>query len=119
MNRRAFFELFCDAYECLPKNFDETVLLLCVFPSASLLVRLLYRLNREFFSKDIELIRQVKHLTNTEDIRQEICDYYYRYPARGLVRRILRARVSGQRLLGLADHLFKKAGNGRPTAGAT
>jgi hypothetical protein len=41
MNGRAFFELFCDAYECLPKDFDETVLLLCVFPNASLLVRLL------------------------------------------------------------------------------
>ena len=109
MNRATFCDLFCAAYKCAPEDFSQTAFWRCLFPNGHMLARLIWRVNRACFGPDFELLQQVKDLKSSEEIRQEIGDFYYHHPARGFIRGVLRVRISGQRLLDLADRLFGRA----------
>ena len=119
MNNATFCDLFCAAYKCPPEEFAERVLWHCLFPHARAPARLIWRLNRDYFAPDLELIEQVRDLTNPTDLRAELNDHQYHHPATGLLRKVLKARPSGQRLLNLANGLFaavqRHTGTNEPT----
>src|SRR5258706_168776 len=108
MNSESFLDLFCEAFKCAPDDFNETLLWLCIFPQAIFLARLIWRLNREYFRPEFELIEQLKGVRNPEDLRSELNDFHYHHPRKGFLRRTLKVRISGQRLLDLGNRLFSK-----------
>jgi hypothetical protein len=110
MDGTSFFDLFCEAFQCPPEDFNEAVFWVCVIPQAVFLARLLWRLNRRYFKPDFELIEQIKKTTDRDDVWDEYVDFYRGHPPTGLLRNYLRVRVSGGRLMALADKLFAAAG---------
>jgi hypothetical protein len=111
MNNATFYDLFCEAYKCLPEDFNEAVLWLCLFPNVVFLARLIWRVNRDYFQPDFELIEQVKTATGPEEVADELNDFHYHHPPTGPVRGWLKVRISTHRLQGLANRLFAQAGS--------
>ena|ERR1043165_9897395 len=110
MNDPTFCDLVCDAFNCLPDDFNETVFWLCLFPHAIFLARLLWRVHRNYFSQDFVLLESLKPLTSIADVRAELNYFNYRHPQRGFLRGYLKVRISGRRLMTLADKLFVNTG---------
>ena len=106
-SRASFQELYCERFQCSPEQFAEDVLWRCVYPQAEFLARSLWRIDRGFFATDLHLLEEVAGLTDNESVVSEINDTRYRFKPRGLLRGKLRVRVSSQRLLKLANDLFK------------
>ena len=105
----SFQELYCKKFQCLPEQFVEDALWRCVYPQAEFLARALWRIDCGFFASDLHLLEEVAGLTDNENVVSEINDSRYRFKPRGLLRGKLRARLSSQRLLTLANDLFKSA----------
>jgi len=110
MNKASFGDLFCETNKCLPGEFREKVFWLFLYPQAIPLARLIWHLNRAYFRPDVEFIERVGNLTNSAEVRLELNRFRYYHRATGLFRGFLKVRISGQRLLNLADGLFPRAG---------
>lgn len=110
MNKASFGDLFCETYKCLPEEFREKVFWLCLYPQAILLARLIWHLNQAYFQPDVELVERVRTLTSSAAVRLELNGFRYHHRSTGFFRGFLKVRISGQRLLNLADGLFAKAG---------
>ena len=107
-NAASFCDLFCKAYCCSPQEFDERLFWHCLYPHAVGLARLLWRLNRAYFEPDLELVRQVKFLTRADEVVLEIEGFRLHRRA-GLLRGLLKVRISGRRLLDTANRIFAEA----------
>ncbi len=109
-SQASFCDLFCETNKCCPEDFREKVFWFCLYPQATLLARLIWHLNGAYFRPDVELIEQVRNLTNVAEVRLEFSRFRHYHTSMGLFRRFLKVRISGQRLLSLADRLFAKTG---------
>ena len=110
MKKASFGDLFCETNKCSPDEFCEKVFWFCLYPQALLLARLIWRLNRAYFRPDVEFIEQVRNLTSSTEVREELNRFRYYHRATGLLRGYLKVRISGKHVLNLADGLFSKAG---------
>jgi len=79
------------------------VLWRCLPPHHLFIGMIRWRLTRNYFDKDIELIRSVASCTTAIEVRREIEYQRATGQNKGFQRGVLRARVSGQRLLDLAN----------------
>ncbi len=109
MDDPSFFDLFCSAFDCAPEDFSAAVFWLCLFPQAIFLARLLWRLHRNYFRPDFDLINRLKTVTSLDDFSSELNDYRRFHPVDGFLRTRFHLRVSGRLLLALAEKLFKNA----------
>ena len=110
MNKPSFGDLFCETNKCSREEFGEKVFWFCLYPQALLLARLIWRLNRAYFRPDVEFIEQVRNLTSSNAVREELNRFRYYHRATGFFRGYLKVRISGKQVLNLADGLFSKAG---------
>jgi hypothetical protein len=108
MKKTSFSDLFCEAHKCSPVEFPARVFWRCLYPQATPLTHLVWHLNRAYFQPDLELIEQMRNLTNLAEVRLELNRFRYYHRSTGILRGILKLRISGQRLLNLADELFLK-----------
>ncbi len=116
MKTTTFCDLYCGIFKCPPEAFTEELFWSCLFPQARFVARLLWRCHRDYFKSDLELISRVKDLTDATDVKAEFHDYYYHHPPSGVLRGVLKMRISGQRLIQLAYGLFTAAKNATPAA---
>ncbi|MCX7872336.1 MAG: hypothetical protein N2487_03525 [Verrucomicrobiae bacterium] len=79
---------------------------MCVRPNVIFLARMMWVLNRKMFYGDLEMLRQLGRTTNTRELRYELESFRHYHPPRGFLRRDLKVRVSGRRLLKIASRLF-------------
>jgi hypothetical protein len=110
----SFVDLYCDKFDCSPEKFEESVFRQCLYPHAVQLVSIISGLNPRYFNADLELIRQVKFLNKADEVSLEIQRFRYHDKRTGGLRRWLKARVSGRRLLTLARSLFAPAARTQP-----
>ena len=110
MKKASFGDLFCETNKCSPDEFCEKVFWFCLYPQALLLARLIWRLNRAYFRPDVEFIEQVRNLTSSNAVREELNRFRYYHRATGFFRGYLKVRISGKQVLNLADGLFSQAG---------
>ena len=110
MDEASFFRLYCEKFNCPPAQFEQRVFWQCLYPQSEALARMIWRVNRDFFLPDLELIRAIQPLTDSAEVKSEISQFRYHHPAPGLLRDKLRVRLSGQRLLNLAHSLFPQSG---------
>ena len=99
---KSFQEAFCETHGCPLEAFEARVFWRCLHRRALPLSALLYRLNPGFFEPDFRTIRQLGLARSFEEFGQEVNSF--RSDNRrhgGLVRRRLRVRVSGRRLMEL------------------
>ena len=115
----SFVDLYCNEFDCSPENFEESVFRQCLFPHAVQLVSIIWGLNPRYFNADLELIRQVKFLNKADEVALEIQRFRHHDKRTGVLRRWLKARVSGRRLLNLARLLFAQAARTQPLRSPT
>src|ERR1041384_5730148 len=106
MTNRTFRQTYCERFNIAPEAFERAVFWQCLYPHEGLLARVIERLRPGFFDGDLELIRTVGDCTSSADVSVEVGDYRYHQPPTGVWRRVIRVRVSGQRLLDLSAKCF-------------
>lgn len=103
---KTFRERCCEELGIPPEAFEEEVLWRCLYPDTVWLGKLLWQINPRCFDPDIELIQQVSDCTTASEMRAELNDFRYHQPVCGFLRKVLRIRLSGQRLVDFASKLL-------------
>lgn len=97
-------ELYLQQSGGAPQNFERDLLFQCAHAPA--LVRLVWRVDPDFFLNDLQLIRAVGLCYSFSDCRHEVEAFRRANPPRGFLRKTLRIRLSGQKLLKMASRLY-------------
>jgi hypothetical protein len=99
---KTFRQAWSEALGLAPDAFEEAVLWRCLPSHHRFIGKLRWHLSRAYFNKDLELLRAAADCTTPAEVRREI--EYHRSIGmnKGFQRSVLKARVSGQRLLDLA-----------------
>jgi hypothetical protein len=103
---RSFQEAFCDEVGCPSEEFANRVFWRCLHRRALPLSAVVYLMNRSFFERDFCTIRQLGVARSFEEFGAEVNSF--RSDNRrhgGFLRRRLRVRVSGRRLMNLVFDL--------------
>jgi hypothetical protein len=106
----SFRERFCQASECPPEQFERRVLGLCVHSRHPTLARLLFRVDKENFKGDLEMIRLLGRASSYAEFKAELEAWRSSHPSKGYLRKQLRLRASGKNLLKLASRIFRGPG---------
>jgi hypothetical protein len=97
-----FQEQFCQRVGCLPDAYGRKVFWRCLHRRSLPLAALIHLLNRNFFELDFATIRQLGLARSFAEYRAEVDSFRYECGMRGgFLRRTLRVRVSGGRLMAL------------------
>lgn len=104
---KTFKEAFCERFRCPPERYEQSVFWRCLHRHAIPVAMLIRWINPEVFREDFDLIREIGGMNDPFLFRGEV-DYFHGRNVRhdGLLRRYLRVRVSGRRVLKLKDALF-------------
>ena len=104
----SFAEAWRQAHPGATASFEEEVFWASLYPHARMLAKVLWRLWPSYFERDLDMIRRVSTVLSLNELRFEIDNYRYQHPEMGLLRRGLKMRISGQRLMKLARPLMPK-----------
>ena len=107
--RKTFGDLAGARFNCASGELEREVLWHCLYPKSLDIARWVWRIHEDYFLPDLQLIRAVKNLTDVEDLASEFSDFQHRNLSRGFLRGRMRVRISGQRLVDLANELFQSA----------
>ncbi|HVY70089.1 MAG TPA: hypothetical protein VHH73_09180 [Verrucomicrobiae bacterium] len=98
---------YCEQTGCPPGQFEEKIFNECLPPSAMPLARLVRRFRPHFFQSDFLAIRYCGEATSFQAIRSEIDSFAQENRDRGgFLRRNLKLRISGRRLMDVARQLL-------------
>jgi hypothetical protein len=114
MAGKSLGELYCAAFNCAPEESTERMLWQCLHWQALGLARLIWIMRRDFFSADLELIRQAKDSTNAAELHSDVSDFRHSCRAGGLLRGMLKVRLSAGKLLQLGSCLFPEPSQPSP-----
>jgi len=104
---RSFRDAVCAAFGCAPEEYPEKVFRLCLHEHARPLAHLLRKVNPEIFRPDFELIEQVSAAKSLPELCHEVNQHrYLEANSTGCLRRALRLRLSGARLVRLGSKLL-------------
>ena len=109
--KKTFRESCCHKLGIPEQDFEKTVLLACLPPWYLVVGRWRWRFTRYYFASDLELIRLAGNCTTTKAIIAEIDDHRYHHPEKGFQRKVLHARLSGQRLIHFASRFLHSKSN--------
>lgn len=101
-----FRTAYCMRYACVPASFERRMLWGCMHQRAILLARLIYMVYPGFFKKDLDVIREMGKAMRAADVEELLKAFRELNESRGLLRRKLQLRVSGQKLMRLASELL-------------
>ena len=104
--KKTFRELCCHKLGIPEARFEKTVLLACLPPWHLWVGYWRWWFTREYFDSDLILIRLAGNCTTVKDIISEISDHRYQYREKGFQRKVLHARLSGQRLINFASQFL-------------
>jgi hypothetical protein len=96
-----FAEAYCARRGIALSQYREAALRECLYWPARILYPLLRRYDRDLFAPDFDLIRRVGWVSQREDLRREMEDFFL-HPHNGQwLRRRCKCRISCRRLMGL------------------
>ena len=101
-NPKTFQQLYCERHGCAPEEFENKVFWSCLYPHAVPLAALLRWLDRDFFQRDFEYLRVIGLATDPNEFCGEVEALRFASLLNdGALRRLLRLRVSTERLMKL------------------
>lgn len=103
---RCLQEIFCERFRCPPEEYEERFFWMCVRPNVIFLAKILWIFYRRIFYTDLEMLKQLGRTTSSRELRYELESFRHYHPPRGFIRRDLKVRVSGRRLLKIGSKLF-------------
>jgi len=104
----SFAEAWRQAHPEASVPFEEGVFWDALYSHARVPARILWRLWPSYFERDLDLVRRTGAATSLNELKFEIDNFRYQHPEFGLLRRALKVRVSGQRIMKLARPLMPK-----------
>ena len=107
VGKQSFRKGVCKTLGCSHVGYAEAVFRHCLYPHASLPARVLRSFNPALFASDFELIRLVAEVSDLRDLRKEVESHRYAHRAPGFLRGYLRIRLSGRRLIQLAQQALR------------
>lgn len=99
---------FCRKFSFRAEEYPVRVFRRTLYRHALPVAVILHRFKPEFFQEDFDLIREVGELNDPDLFRSEVnCFFGRNVRDRNWLRRTLRIRVSGDRLLALKNSVFR------------
>lgn len=120
-----FREAFCARHGCKPSNYARKVFWKCLHRHALIPVLLTGGIEPERFQRDLEVVHQLGDASTAKELEQILGDFSsVNHLERGFCRRVLRLRISGERIAALfrelAPQIQKPAAAEKPmTKGTT
>jgi hypothetical protein len=112
--QRTFAERFCDKFTCDPGSFESRALLASLDPVPRLFARLICTLNPGALETDRKILRRVSQMETVPDVMRAVQDIEKEYVARedfGPMRRLLKVRLSRERLLKVTARIWDRPPN--------
>ena len=109
---KTFKSRFCEYYQCPEEKFERAALLKVLHRRSLVLAWLFLYLKPSLFETDFRILRQIGSITSRNNLAAEARDIrndYVRFNDFGVVRRFLNLRISGQRLMHLANEVWHHA----------
>lgn len=101
-----FREAFCARYGCKPSNYARKAFWKCLHRHALVPVLLAGGIEPERFQRDLEVLHQLGDASSARDLAQILDDFSsVNHLERGFCRRVLRLRISGERIAALFREL--------------
>lgn len=101
-----FREAFCARYSCKPSHYARKVFWKCLHRHALIPVLFTGGIEPERFQRDLEVVHQLGAASTTQELEQILNDFSsVNRLERGFFRRVLRFRVSGERIAALFREL--------------
>ena len=104
MTKKTLAESFCERHGVPTEQFEQAVLIRCLYPQARMLRNVLLLLNADYFEPDLELIHAAGQLTRPNGFAAEVAEYNYHPANSGRLRREWKLRLSVTRLRELMLH---------------
>ena len=102
-----FFSRFCEKFDCNSRAFKKRVFVECIPPRGVLMARVIRLLNPGLFKADFDLIEKIKHAASFDELKRAVDFHGAQNAPKGVIRLVLKVRVSKHRLLDLAKRLFR------------
>jgi hypothetical protein len=114
----SFRSRFCKFFKCPEDRFEQAILLKVLHRRSLLLGWLLSRIYPDYFQTDYRILHQIGSVTTRNNLLAEARDIrhdYQRLNDFGFLRRFLNLRISGQRLLAVANEVWGAYTDSNPT----
>lgn len=103
---KEFRNAFCERFNCRRPEFEGKVFWRCLYPHAVPIAKLIMLVDSDYFQEDFEAIRHLGNASTVADVLAEVNSLHDNYRAHSkFFREVLRIRISGKRLLRLAQKL--------------
>ena len=99
---KTFREFYCESRHCSPGDYERQVFWATISRRSFPLLILVYWLVPSFFAREFELIRELARAQSYGEFRREVEAYVNRGRFGNRLRRVLKMRLAGRRLLRLA-----------------
>jgi len=109
-----FEDKFCQAHRCKAEDFERRLFWRCLHRHALVVAPLFLLFNREYFSLDRELIREVRKAEKMNEVWEEIREYFVSPKYQGWMRKRANVRISARRLINLAREHLPSTGSPPP-----
>lgn len=93
-----FYESFCQRHQVAYQDYEEEMLARCLYPHARALRGLIEVFAPGYFMPDVDFMRGVGVLRHRKEFRYEVEDFVSKHSRARLWRRVLRLRVSVDRV---------------------
>jgi hypothetical protein len=103
---RTFGELFCERYHLPPASYVHEMLRRTLYPRARMVAPVIRYFSPGYFDADHEFVRGVGLIRRADDLGGEVTNFHLHIRNRGFLRRILKIRVSCQRVSRLVGEVL-------------
>lgn len=111
MSSRTFAELYCERHALRPEQYADAVLRRSLYPHARLFAPVIRALSPDYFTADRDLVVGAGGLRRMRDFTVEVQDFVHHPANQGDMRKLLRLRVSTQRLARLVRETLHPDGH--------
>ncbi|MGC8744355.1 MAG: hypothetical protein ACP5T0_10805 [Verrucomicrobiia bacterium] len=91
-------------------DYYKTVFYRSLYPHTLLPAKILMKIHPALFLDDFELLRLVATAASADEVSEIVTRFIYENPPRGIIRGLLKIRISPERLIFLASEIMKPMG---------
>ncbi|MGC9449864.1 MAG: hypothetical protein ACP5I4_00335 [Oceanipulchritudo sp.] len=109
-----FKEAVCRLYHLKDAHYQVFVLRRSLFKRVRLVRPLVQFFHPDFLFNELRLIEKIARAHNLREVQEEVDFYQHKYVVNFFLKDALRFRLSGMRLMSLANKAFQHAANKQP-----
>ena len=118
MSEESFKEAVCRYYKIKESQYDSFVLKRSLFHRVRLVRPFIKLFYPDYLFNERRLVEKVGKATNLREIQEEVDFYQHKYVVNFIMKDALRFRISGMRLMSLANRAFRRASRKHKRSGS-